>query len=111
MGSKLYVGNLSFDTGELELRDAFGPFGTITDVHIASDRFTGRPRGFAFVTFGTDDEAKAAIEKMNGVTLGGSMITVNEARAPTGGTTAGGRTFTSPNRKPGAFHARGKRRY
>ncbi|MGH9771749.1 MAG: RNA recognition motif domain-containing protein [Candidatus Acidiferrales bacterium] len=111
MSSKLYVGNISLETGEQELRDAFTPYGTITEVYIASDRFTGRPRGFAFVTFSTDDEAKVAVEKMSGVTIGGNVITVNEARPQPGTTVANGRTFTSPNRKPGAFHARGKRRY
>jgi cold-inducible RNA-binding protein len=111
MSSKLYVGNLSFQIGEAELRDAFNPFGTITEVHIASDRFTGRPRGFAFVTFSTDEEGKVAMEKMNGADIAGSIVTVNEARAKDSVVSANGRTFTSPNRKPGAFHARGKRRY
>ena len=53
MNSKLYVGNLSFKTTEDGLRDAFGQFGNVTDVYVATDRETGRPRGFAFVTFGT----------------------------------------------------------
>ncbi len=112
MNSKLYVGNLSFQTTEAELRDAFGQFGTVTDVYIASDRETGRPRGFAFVTFNTEEESKLATEKMNGVDIGGRQITVNEAKPKdsTGGS-GGGRTFTSPNRKAGAFQARGNRRY
>lgn len=110
MSSKLFVGNLLFTTGEAQLRDGFGPFGTITDVHIASDRYIGRPRGVAFVAFATGQEGRAAIEKLNGVTIDGNVIAVNEAK-PQGGTTVGGRTFTSPNRKAGAFHARGKRRY
>ena len=80
MSSKLYVGNLSFNTADSDLRTAFAPHGSVTDVYIASDRMTGRPRGFAFVTMGTDSEAKAAIEKMNGVDLQGRQITVNEAR-------------------------------
>ena len=62
MNSKLYVGNMSFKTTEADLRDAFGQFGSITDVYIASDRETGRPRGFAFVTFSTDTESKLAAE-------------------------------------------------
>ncbi len=111
MSSKLFVGNLSYTTGEAELRDAFVPYGTVTDVHIASDRFTGRPRGFAFVTFATDEEARAAIEKLNGTTIDGNVIAVNEARPSGTTTTAEGRTFTSPNRKPGAFYQRGKRRH
>jgi cold-inducible RNA-binding protein len=80
MNSKLYVGNLSFQTTDTDLRAAFAPYGSVTDVYVANDRMTGRPRGFAFVTFGTDDEAKLAVEKMNGVDLGGRQLTVNEAR-------------------------------
>jgi cold-inducible RNA-binding protein len=90
--SKLYVGNLSFKTTEDELRSAFGQFGSVTDVYVAMDKMTGRPRGFAFVTMGTADEAKAAAEKMNGVDLGGRQLTVNEARPkeerPGGGSAA-----------------------
>ena len=78
--SKLYVGNLSFKTTEDELRSAFGQFGSVTDVYVAMDKMTGRPRGFAFVTMGTADEAKAAAEKMNGTDVGGRQLTVNEAR-------------------------------
>jgi cold-inducible RNA-binding protein len=80
MSSKLYVGNMSFKTTEADLRDAFSQFGSLTDVYIANDRETGRPRGFAFVTFSTDAEAKVAAEKMNGADLGGRELTVNEAR-------------------------------
>jgi RNA recognition motif-containing protein len=78
--SKLYVGNMSFKTTEDELRTAFGQFGSVTDVYVAMDKMTGRPRGFAFVTMGTPEEAKAAAEKLNGVDLGGRALTVNEAR-------------------------------
>src|SRR4051812_22450453 len=65
MNSKLYVGNMSFKTSEADLRTTFGQFGAVTDVYIANDRETGRPRGFAFVTFSTAEESKAACEKMN----------------------------------------------
>jgi RNA recognition motif-containing protein len=92
--SKLYVGNLSFKTTEDELRAAFGQFGSVTDVYVAMDKMTGRPRGFAFVTMGTAEEAKSAAEKMNGVDLGGRQLTVNEARPkedrPSGGGYGGG---------------------
>src|ERR1700685_3461303 len=92
--SKLYVGNLSFKTTEDELRTAFGQFGSVTDVYVAMDKMTGRPRGFAFVTMGTAEEAKVAAEKLNGVDLGGRALTVNEARPkedrPTGGYGGGG---------------------
>ncbi len=88
--SKLYVGNLSFKTTEDELRSAFSQFGTVTDLYVAMDKMTGRPRGFAFVTMGTPEEAKAATEKMNGTDLGGRQLTVNEARPNEEG---GGRGF------------------
>jgi cold-inducible RNA-binding protein len=92
--SKLYVGNLSFKTTEDELRSHFGQFGSVTDVYVAMDKMTGRPRGFAFVTMGTADEAKVAAEKVNGVELGGRQLTVNEARPkedrPGGGFGGGG---------------------
>ena len=91
MNSKLYVGNMSFNTNEDALRAAFAPFGTVTDVYIANDRETGRPRGFAFVTLGTEAESKLAIEKMNGVDLDGRALTVTEARPKTEG--GGGRSF------------------
>ena len=95
--SKLYVGNLSFKTTEDELRSAFGQFGSVTDVYVAMAKMTGRPRGFAFVTMGTADEAKSAAEKLNGTDLGGRQLTVNEARPkeerPGGGFGGGGRGF------------------
>lgn len=78
--SKLYVGNLSFNTTEGELRSHFEQFGSVTDTYVAMDKMTGRPRGFAFVTMGTPEEAKLAAEKSNGVDLGGRPLTVNEAR-------------------------------
>ncbi len=92
--SKLYVGNLSFKTTEEELRAHFSQFGSVADVYVAMDRMTGRPRGFAFVTMGTAEEAKVAAEKSNGVDLGGRQLTVNEARPkedrPGGGFGGGG---------------------
>ncbi len=111
MNSKLYVGNMSFNTNEDALRAAFSQFGTLTDVYIANDRETGRPRGFAFVTFSTADEAKVAIEKMNGADLDGRQLTVNEARPKESSGGGAGRSFDSPNRRPGAFQARGNSRY
>jgi RNA recognition motif-containing protein len=123
--SKLYVGNLSFKTTEDELRAAFGQFGSVTDVYVAMDKMTGRPRGFAFVTMGTADEAKQAAEKMNGVDLGGRQLTVNEARPkeerPGGGFGGGGggRGFGGGGGGRGGFGGggggrdrdRGERRY
>jgi RNA recognition motif-containing protein len=109
MNSKLYVGNMSFKTTEADLRAAFGQFGSVTDVYIANDRETGRPRGFAFVTFSTDTESKLAAEKMNGVDLDGRQLTVNEARPKE--EMGGSRSFGGPNRRPGAFQERGASRY
>ncbi|HWL16040.1 MAG TPA: RNA-binding protein [Opitutus sp.] len=106
MNSKLYVGNLSFKTTEADLRDTFGRYGQITDIHVASDRETGRPRGFAFVTFSNDTESRLAVEKMNGVDLDGRSLTVNEAKPKEA--MGGGRSFNSPNRRPGDFHARNR---
>lgn len=92
--SKLYVGNMSFQTSEEALRAHFEQFGTVSDIYVAMDKFTGRPRGFAFVTMGTPDEAKIAIEKTNGVQLDGRALQVNEARPkedrPSGGGFGGG---------------------
>jgi cold-inducible RNA-binding protein len=109
MNSKLYVGNLSFNTSEAALREAFGAFGSVTDIYVATDRETGRPRGFAFVTFSTDTESKLAAEKLNGTDLDGRQLTVNEAKPKT--ESGGGRSFDSPNRRAGAFQARGNSRY
>jgi RNA recognition motif-containing protein len=77
---KLYVGNLSFQTTEQELADAFGAHGTVTDTHLIIDRETQRPRGFAFVTMGNDAEGRAAIDALHGRDLDGRTLTVNEAR-------------------------------
>lgn len=80
LNSKLYVGNLSFDTTEDELRSAFGQHGSVTDIYLATDRVTGRPRGFAFVTMSTEQESQAATTRLNGTELGGRAISVNAAR-------------------------------
>ena len=109
MNSKLYVGNMSFKTTEADLRDAFGQFGSVTDVYIANDRETGRPRGFAFVTFSTDTESKLAAEKMNGTDLDGRQLTVNEAKPKE--ESGGNRSYGGPDRRAGAFQARGNSRY
>jgi cold-inducible RNA-binding protein len=98
--SKLYVGNMSFKTSEDELRSAFGQYGTVSDVYIAMDKMTNRPRGFAFVTMNTPEEAKLAAEKMNGTDLGGRALTVNEARPKEEGA-GGGRSFGGGERRGG----------
>jgi RNA recognition motif-containing protein len=91
MGTKLYVGNLSFNTTESSLRSLFESTGRrVEDVSIVMDRDTGRPRGFAFVQMATPEDAQAAIEALNGRELDGRTLTVNEARPKTGGSGGGG---------------------
>lgn len=80
---KLYVGNLSFSTTQEALQEQFGVHGQVEEVAVITDRDTGRPRGFAFVTMNNDNEARAAIEQLNGTELDGRTITVNEARPKT----------------------------
>ena len=77
---KLYVGNLSFNTTETSLQDAFERFGTVTDAVIMMDRMTSRSRGFGFVTMSSASEGNAAIEGLHGKDLDGRDLTVNEAR-------------------------------
>lgn len=95
MNTRLYVGNLSFNTTADGVRTAFQEFGTVSDVHLVSDRETGRSRGFAFVTMGTPEEATKAIEGMDGRTLDGRPLRVNEAeqRQQRGGGGGGGGGF------------------
>jgi RNA recognition motif-containing protein len=82
MGTRLYVGNLSYNVTEPELRDAFAEGGrNVVEVKIVMDRDTGRPRGFAFVEMGSDDEANAAISSLTGREIQGRAINVREARA------------------------------
>jgi RNA recognition motif-containing protein len=92
MNTRLYVGNLSFNTTADSVRTAFQQFGNVTDVHLVTDRETGRSRGFAFVTMGTTEEAAKAIEGMDGKTLDGRPLRVNEAeqRQQRGGGGGGG---------------------
>ncbi len=80
MSTKLFVGNLSFNTTENDLQDAFAAHGTVTEANLMTDRSTGRPRGFAFVTMGSEEEAQKAIDALNGSTLDGRNLTVNVAR-------------------------------
>jgi cold-inducible RNA-binding protein len=77
---KLYVGNLSYDTSEDELRELFAGFGTTTSVRIVTDRDTSRSKGFGFVEYSDDEEAKAAMAALNGKDVRGRAIVVNEAR-------------------------------
>jgi RNA recognition motif-containing protein len=95
MSNKLYVGNLSFDTTEMDLQDTFAQAGAVTEVALMQDKFTGRSRGFAFVTMASAEEAQKAISLFHGQTVQGRALTVNEARPredrPPGGGGGGGR--------------------
>src|SRR6202030_505687 len=94
MGTKLYVGNLSFNTTETDLQDMFAGVGPVQEVTLMQDKFTGKSRGFAFVTMTTEADAQKAITEFNGKTVEGRPLTVNEARPrearPGGGGGGGG---------------------
>src|SRR5213083_2309214 len=94
MGTKLYVGNLPFNTTENELQELFSQAGAVQEVMLMQDKFTGKSRGFAFVTMSSDQEAQNAISQFNGKTIEGRALTVNEARPresrPPGGGGRGG---------------------
>src|SRR5881394_922847 len=103
MASKVFVGNLNFNTTREELETLFGQAGAISDVYLPTDRDTGRPRGFAFVTFNDEAAAKDAITRFNGHELGGRQLRVNEAedrRRPGGG---GARPGGSPGGYGGGY--------
>jgi RNA recognition motif-containing protein len=91
MSTRLFVGNVSFDANEQQLRDLFGQIGTVLDARIVMDRDTGRPRGFGFVEMSSASEASQAIQQLNGRELAGRALRVNEAeerqraRPPNGG--------------------------
>jgi RNA recognition motif-containing protein len=95
MGSKLYVGNLSFDCRSTDLEELFSQHGSVQSAQVITDRDTGRSKGFGFVEMGSDAEAQAAIEALNGREFLGRNLTVNEARPrearPGGGGGGGGR--------------------
>ena len=80
MGNKLYVGNLPYTVRDNDLQQAFGAFGLVTSAKVMMERDTGRSKGFGFVEMGSDAEAQAAVEGMNGQSLGGRSLVVNEAR-------------------------------
>jgi RNA recognition motif-containing protein len=107
MAKKIFVGNLDFRTSKEEVETLFAQAGKIEDVYLPSDRETGRPRGFAFVTFSSDEESTAAIGKFNGYEMNGRALRVNEAedRPRTGGARPGG--FSRPGGGGGGGYAGG----
>jgi cold-inducible RNA-binding protein len=112
---KIYVGNLSYEVTEDELRNEFTPFGKVDSVSIATDRYSGRPRGFAFVEMSVVSEGQAAIEGLNGKTLKERTLTVNAARPPAdrggGGRTFGDRRGGGGDRRGGGGGSGGGGRY
>ena len=112
MGTKLYVGNLSFNTTENELQELFSQAGTVQEVTLMQDKFTGKSRGFAFVTMSSEEDAQNAISKFNGQTIEGRPLTVNEARPreprPPGG--GGGRGYGGGGGGYGGRREGGQRR-
>lgn len=91
MGTKIYVGNLPWRATDAQLSQLFGNHGEVTDAKIVTDRETGRSRGFGFVTMASDEAAQAAIRALNGYSLEGRSLVVNEAREQAGGGGGGGR--------------------
>jgi cold-inducible RNA-binding protein len=106
MSSKLFVGNLSFNTTENDLQDAFAAFGTVTEANLMMDRMTNRPRGFGFVTMSSAEEAQKAIEGLNGKDMDGRALTVNVAK-PREERTGGGRRESGG----GGYGGGGRSRY
>ena len=113
MSTKLFVGNLSFKTTENDLQDAFAACGTVVETNIMMDRMTGRPRGFAFVSMSTPEEAQKAIDELHGKEFDGRALTVNvarprEERPPGGGGRGGDRGGDrGPRREYGGGGGRG----
>ena len=112
---KLFVGNMSFQTTESELRSIFEPYGEITSINVITDRDTGRPRGFAFVELGNDGEAAKAITELNGKELDGRALNVNEAKpkpersGPGGGGGYGRGSRDGGGNGRGGYESRGPR--
>src|SRR2546423_12713458 len=93
MSTKLYIGNLAFQTTSQELQELFAQAGTVESASVVEDRMTGRSRGFAFVEMSTKEEATAAIDQFNGKELGGRALKVNEAKPRENRAGGGGRGF------------------
>ena len=101
MGNKLFVGNIVFSATEDDLRSLFSEAGEVQEVTLINDKFTGRPRGFGFVTMATDEEAQAAVERFEGYDLDGRSLKVNEARPREDRPAGGGGGFGGGRREGG----------
>jgi len=122
MSTKLFVGNLSFNATENQLQDMFAAHGNVLEVDMIMDKFTGRPRGFAFVTMENKEGADAAVKALNGTSLDGRALTVNEARPRDerprsgggggyGGGGGGGGGYSGGDRRGGGGGRGGRREY
>ena len=103
MSTKLYVGNLAFQTTSEDLQELFAQAGTVQSANVVEDRETGRSRGFAFVEMSTNAEAAAAIDQFNGKEIGGRALKVNEAKPRETRSGSGGRNFGGGNRGGGGY--------
>jgi len=100
LGTKLYVGNLSYDISKNDLEQMFAVYGTVVSAQVITDRETQRSKGFGFIEMGTDQQAQAAISALNGKSVDGRALTVNEAR-PQEPRSGGGAGFAGARRGPG----------
>jgi cold-inducible RNA-binding protein len=117
VSSKVFVGNLEFSTTRDQIQELFAEAGSILDVFLPTDRATGKPRGFAFVEYGSDAEAEAAIQRFDGYELGGRSLRVNAAQARTpvrpgsfGNNSGGGGFGQPPSNRFGGGKSKGSRR-
>ena len=99
--AKLYVGNLPFSATEDELRNLFAQAGDVSEIRLITDRETGRPKGFGFITMGSEDSATEAMDKFNGYDMGGRKLRIDKARPSTGG--GGGGRGGRPSGRGGGF--------
>ena len=102
MSTRLYIGNLSYNTTENQLQDLFAQHGPVTNVDLIMDKFSGRPRGFGFITMETKEGAEAAIQALNGKNVDGRDLMVNEARP---------REERAPGSGGGGYRGEGRREY
>lgn len=107
MGKKIYIGNMSYGISSSDLEQLFAPFGAVRSAQVIMDRDTGRSKGFGFVEMDSDQEARAAIEALNGRQIGGRGITVNEARPQQG--SGGGGGHGAGGKRGGFAGGRGRR--
>jgi RNA recognition motif-containing protein len=111
MATKLYVGNLSYETTEQDLQGLFAESGNVTSAQVVTDRYSGQSRGFAFVEMGTDDEASKAIAALNGRSVGGRALVVNESRPQAARTGGGGGSYGGGGNHSGGNRSGGSGRW